>query len=178
MSDNEWYTPERYIQAAKEVMDGIDLDPASCELANRTVQAATYYTKEENGLQQSWYGRIWLNPPYSHEKQLSGMRGGKRVGPTGLWVNKLLEEYHCKHVNQAIACLNSDTRRIWFKSLWNYIICFADKPIQFIRPGLKTEHHFFPTCFVYIGANTQQFIEVFSDIGHCVKCVNPDFFAD
>ena len=48
--DGEWYTPSRYIESARRVMGSIDLDPASCEKANRTVKAGTYYTVEDNGL--------------------------------------------------------------------------------------------------------------------------------
>ena len=49
---NEWYTPAKYIEAARKVMGGIDLDPATCELANKTVKATKYHTKENNGLMQ------------------------------------------------------------------------------------------------------------------------------
>ena len=51
----EYYTPPAIIEAARQTMGGIDLDPASCEQANRTVQAANYFSAEDNGLLQPWY---------------------------------------------------------------------------------------------------------------------------
>jgi len=59
------FTPAKYIEAARLVMDGIDLDPASCETAQATIKAASYFTKRDNALSKEWPGRVWLNPPYS-----------------------------------------------------------------------------------------------------------------
>ncbi|MEK0196157.1 hypothetical protein, partial [Microcoleus anatoxicus] len=47
---DEHYTPENIVEAAREVMGAIDLDPMSCCEANSTVRATTFYAKEENGL--------------------------------------------------------------------------------------------------------------------------------
>jgi len=58
----ETNTPALYVEAVRKVMGGIDLDPASNDEAQKTVQAKIWHT--ENGLKISWPGRVFLNPPY------------------------------------------------------------------------------------------------------------------
>ena len=57
---DEWYTP-------KDLIDSLglfDLDP--CAPVHRLWDTAEqHYTKEDDGLSKEWYGRVWLNPPYS-----------------------------------------------------------------------------------------------------------------
>lgn len=62
-SMEERHTPIPLIEAARQVMGGIDLDPASSTAANATVRANRYFTRQDNGLLQPWHGRVWLNPP-------------------------------------------------------------------------------------------------------------------
>jgi hypothetical protein len=62
---NECYTPVKFLDAAREVLGGFDLDPASSDMAQRVVKAAHYFTEATNGLVQEWRARsVWLNPPY------------------------------------------------------------------------------------------------------------------
>ena len=42
----EWWTPQKYIDAIREVMGEIDLDPVSCALANKVVKAIKYYDSQ------------------------------------------------------------------------------------------------------------------------------------
>lgn len=48
--ENEWYTPARFIEMAREFMGSIDLDPASSDIANATVKASKFFAVEDDGL--------------------------------------------------------------------------------------------------------------------------------
>jgi ParB family chromosome partitioning protein len=164
---NEWFTPARYIEAARAVMGAIDLDPASCELANRTVKATRFYTKEENGLNQPWYGKVYCNPPFtaavsSHMPQFT-------------WANKLLTEYQSGNVEEAILLIMACIKQKWFHTLWhmhNFPVCFNRKRIHFNRPGNTTQELRESTCFLYFGPNEGHFVEIFSQFGTIAKRVN------
>jgi hypothetical protein len=154
----EWYTPGRYIEAAREVLGGIDLDPASSELANETVQADEIFTQDEDGLVADWHGRVWLNPPY-----------GKG---TGLFTTKLVEEHAAGRVSAAVLLINAygfDSG--WFQPLWNHLLCFTDHRIIFTSPQRGTGGPANANLFVYLGPDAQRFAEVFSEFGAIMRRV-------
>lgn len=72
----EWSTPSwLFRQLDDEFHFTVDVaaaaDNAKCE---------RFYTKEQNGLEQSWFGeRVWCNPPYDH-KSLTAF-GGAGTAP-------------------------------------------------------------------------------------------------
>jgi DNA N-6-adenine-methyltransferase (Dam) len=168
---NEWYTPAKYIEAAREVMGGIDLDPASCELANRTIRATRYYSKNQDGLRQKWHGNVWLNPPYGRVNP--ELKGSTRSLQT-YFAKRLLESYQRQETKQAIALLFGTSLSMpWFTPFWQYPICVCRLRINFdVEDG--TQAHFgYGNIFVYLGPHEQTFIDVFSRFGTIAKRVSP-----
>jgi len=149
---DQWYTPARYLALARSVLGSIDLDPASSHTAQRTVQAARYFTRADDGLAQRWQARtVWLNPPYS------------KPGP---WVHKLISEHQAGHVTAAILLIYTATDTAWFQPLWQYSVCFMRGRIHFDnRPGRSNPRG---SVFVYLGPEVDLFAEVFSVIGAVV----------
>jgi len=92
-----------YIESARKVLGGIDLDPASNVVAQQTVMAERFFTIDDDGLRQEWTGRVWLNPPYSR-------------GVISRFVNKLLTEYHAGRVTAAILLTNNFTDTKWWQA--------------------------------------------------------------
>lgn len=168
MKNNEWYTPTKYIEAAREVLGTIDLDPASCELANQIVKATRYYTREQNGLLQPWSGRVWLNPPYARTERMTA----HATSFIRLFLDKLFTSYSAGDVTSAIALVTTEVNARWFHSCWQYPICFPDHRIHFIVPEKRPHGDYkqmFGSCFVYLGMNETLFTEVFSRFGYIVK---------
>ena len=171
---NEWYTPSRYVDAARSVMGRIDLDPASCALANQLVRATTYYSLADNGLSLPWQGNVWLNPPYSPDRS----KAAHKRSLIALWINKLIAEYQSGGVLQAVLLCTCYAEGSWFQPLWDYPICFANHKLHFYKPKgnqvkLDSQHgHVYGTVFVYLGTNEQAFINVFSPFGRVAKAVD------
>jgi hypothetical protein len=59
-----WLTPPAIIEALGGA-SSFDLDP--CASSDRPWPTARrHYTVEDNGLILPWFGRVWMNPPYSN----------------------------------------------------------------------------------------------------------------
>src|ERR1035437_5950950 len=62
MKSDTWLTPPHIVAA----LGLFYLDPC-CPPDMPWRTAIHHFTKHEDGLAQSWEGRVWLNPPYSRE---------------------------------------------------------------------------------------------------------------
>lgn len=121
--ENEWYTPKAYIDAARLVMGGIDLDPASTAVANKVIGAETFYTAEQDGLRYGWHGRVWMNPPYAKDLYWR-------------FAEKLSEEVAQSNVEQACALVNNSTETVAFQRMAEVAaaICFPSGRVKFWHP--------------------------------------------
>lgn len=161
---NEWFTPSQYVDMARELMGGIDLDPASNAYANeKVVQATTYYDIQTNGLNKEWRGRVWLNPPYGRDEGGSNQEA---------WSRRLIEQYEAGITKEAILLVNANTEAKWFQPLYNYLICFTNHRIRFYNtegtPSQPTQGN----AFIYFGNQTERFTELFSTFGVIIRRID------
>lgn len=57
---DEWYTPRAILDA----LGPFDLDPCAPQTRPWDT-AAVHFSRRDDGLSRAWFGRVWLNPPYS-----------------------------------------------------------------------------------------------------------------
>jgi phage N-6-adenine-methyltransferase len=148
----EWYTPQEYIEAARGVMGGIDLDPASSDKANESIKASMFYTIEQNGLNQPWSGRVWLNPPYNMP-----------------WIEKFtgkaVDEYEMGNIDTAIVLVNNATDTGWFHRLINYPVCFTKGRVRFWAEDSSNLATRQGQAIFYLGSDMALFAKIFNKFG-------------
>jgi hypothetical protein len=153
---NDWYTPAMYIDAARTVMGGIDLDPASCAEANEIVKAGHYATAETDGLSIDWHGRVWLNPPY-----------GRLAGD---FIDRLADDFAVGNIDAAIALVNAHcTDTSWFQRLWHHTLCFTNHRINFEAGTADRSGSTHGSVFVYLGPEPGTFAAEFARFGAVVR---------
>jgi len=61
-----WTTPKALLEPLYSVFGTFDLDPCSPTSDGRTtfVKARAYFTEADDGLSLSWFGTVYMNPPY------------------------------------------------------------------------------------------------------------------
>jgi len=152
--ENEWYTPIEYIEAAREVLGCIDLDPASSEFGQRRVLAQDFYTKETDGLTKEWTGNIWLNPPYSQPS-------------ISQFIEKAVLEWDEGRIKKAIILTHNYTDTAWFHIAESRAknLCFTRGRIKFESSDGKIAAPTQGQCFFYYGNNGNKFKEVFIKYG-------------
>ncbi len=152
----EWYTPSAYIEAAREVMGSIDLDPASCDDAQKIVKAGRHYTIDDDGLSQPWFGNVFLNPPYN-------------MPAVQQFSERAIYEYEGGKIANAIVLVNNATDTGWFHRLLSYPVCFPQGRVQFWTVGKPNLGARQGQAFFYLGEDEGKFSKVFSDFGVVLK---------
>lgn len=108
----EWYTPPEIFDAIGATFD---LDPCSPGEGKDFVPARKRYTVADDGLNSSWEGYVFMNPPY-----------GKH---TPSWMQKLADH------NNGIALVYSRTDVRWFQDAIKTAsaVCFILSRVRFYK---------------------------------------------
>jgi len=155
----EWYTPPEFVKAARQVLGPIELDPASCEIANQVIRAERYYTLEDDGLSQDWRCKtMWCNPPFGR------VPGDRTLGKADIWAQRLVREYECGNVGEAILLVHAHTYKQWFRPLCNYLVCFSER-LYFWNAQNKSGRSPHGSALFYLGKQPQKFVDVFDQFG-------------
>ena len=118
------------------------------------VQAAQFFTQEDDGLARPWSGRIFCNPPYSK-------------GLITPFVDKLLAEISIGNVQQAILLTHNHSDTRWFQEVLGKAsrVCLTAGRLGFYGPNGEMAAPVQGQAFHYFGENVERFEAVFSAIG-------------
>ena len=94
---DEWATPPEFLRPLAEAVGGFDLDAAAG--AEESPIAECVHTKDDDGLAQSWFGTVWVNPPYSDMEK---------------WTEKVISELHRDGVDTILYLCKGDTSTNWW----------------------------------------------------------------
>jgi len=132
-----WGTPPEFIEFLSDVKDmTFDLDAAA---SSDNKKAPVFFSEVEDGLNQDWFGDVWLNPPFG-----SALRS---------WMEKAAYEVNIGNANSVTALVPARPDTKWFHEVVMkkaYLIYFIKGRFNFISeerncPGANSP---FPSMLV------------------------------
>src|SRR5690554_6323664 len=118
--DMDWETPPGLIADLEREFGPFDLDVAA---APHNAKAPKYFTEEDDGLTQDWYGLCFMNPPYGRE--------------IGKWVAKARAEAEAGRATVvALIPARTDTS-YWHEHIFDVadLVMFLKGRVRFTRDG-------------------------------------------
>lgn len=132
---SDWMTPTHIVNAVTQCFGGcIDIDPATT--SSNPTKAATFYTKETDGLKQLWKMNTFVNPPYGKELQR--------------WIPKIAQEA-ARGIGILALLPASRTETKFFQENFFGVALSNLKTITYLRGRLKFIH---PTTMQPMDSNT------------------------
>jgi len=118
ISSDDWETPPELFEPLNQVYK-FTLDPCC---TSKTAKCDSYFTLKEDGLKQTWTGRVFVNPPFSN---------------IPLWLKKIDYEMFKHNPELVVSLLPAWTDRDWFHDLvyGKASITFLQGRVKFLRNG-------------------------------------------
>ena len=118
--------PSEVILAARSVLGSIDLDPFGTVDGNRIVQAARYFNRDQEDVDDI-VCRPWGTK--DHTRVFIAPVGGAK--PTKRLLNKTLREYRSGVIKEAVIWMPHNESLIRLPWIWNFPVCI---PFRRFRP--------------------------------------------
>ena len=178
--DFEYYTPIEIVNAAREVMGSIDLDPASSYVANERIKAKDFFDISVDGLLHEWKGNIWMNHPFSRGEKACNQRHCEKhvcrkrgyhiyvdVPSNADWIKKIIHEYEEGNIYQACCITYAATSEQWFSPLLDFPQCFLIPRTNYYLPNGDLKKGVTKGSVVtYFGSKgIKEFREIFGKMG-------------
>jgi hypothetical protein len=188
----EWYSPDNVLNAARETMGAIDLDPASHPEANERVRAARIFTEQDNGLLQPWTrpggtpARVFINPPtglvraFWRKFVLEWLQGRMCAG---IWLGYSLEQLQTLQVDKPAGKGKKAKRQAADPACHlqplDFPACIPSKRLPFVEneaarlerlaKGGKGKSPSHGNFIIYAGPDADAFRRAFAPIGYVTR---------
>lgn len=167
LTPNDFYSPVLLYEPVRQALGGvIDLDPCSDYIANEHIKARKIFTANNSGLNQNWFGGVWLSPTFNEWSE---------------WARKALNEIHLKRVREIVSIVGA--RQAGYDYMCDFMnevdsLCYPRKRLTWwgkAGPAVRKEtgrgkkngtnaeeSH----LILYNGPNVNRFRESFDPIGN------------
>jgi phage N-6-adenine-methyltransferase len=95
LDSQEWETPHDLFDKLNKEFH-FDLDPCATK---ENAKCPSYYTKTQNGLEQDWFGNVFVNPPFREVAK---------------WVEKAYNEVRARRAKIVVLLIAARTDTRWF----------------------------------------------------------------